>query len=122
MCNVQRAGTDTPETPTSQFKNQRTQIMQRRISDCVVAHPVARVEQNKEHFQIATAEAQPTSSPRRVGERDRKQQSTRMNHPEPQRLADRAAYDWARHAGQRDPALKQPIGETSVPSATEPSL
>ena len=122
MCNVQRAGTDTPQTPTRQFKNQRIQIMQRRMSDCVVAHPVARVEQNKEHFQIATAEAQPISSPRRVGERDRKEQSTHMNHPEPKRLADRATYDWAPQAGQRDPVLKRPIRETSVPSATEPSL
>ena len=109
--------TDTHKT----IQNQRIQIMQRRISDCVAAHPVARVEQNKEHFQIATAEVQPTSSPR-VGERDREQQSTRINHPEPKRLADRAAHDWARQAGQRDPALKRPIRETSVPSATEPSL
>ena len=45
-----------------------------------------------------------------------------MNHPEPKRTADRAAYDWARQAGQRDPALKRPKRETSVPSATEPSL
>ena len=110
--------TDTHKT----IQNQRRQIMQRRISDCVVAHPVALVEQNKEHFQIATAVAQPTSSPRRVIERDKKQQSTRMNHPEPKRLADRAAYDWARQASQRDPALKRPIRETSVHSATEPSL